>query len=69
MLIAPIVRACTSQRKWTQRGNDIIERNESHLLLSPVGIITNCAFNHDGQMDGRTYKHKAASDARLVASC
>ena len=62
-----IVCARTSQRKWTQRANVIIEKDESHLLLSPIGLITNRAFNCDGQTDGQTYKCIVASDERLVA--
>ena len=59
-----------TQRKRTQRGNVIIERNESYLLLSPIGIITNRPFNCDRRTDGQTYMYKCipASDARLVAS-
>ena len=47
------VRAPT-QRKWAQRKNVVIERNESYLLLSPIGIITNRVFNCDGQTDIQT---------------
>ena len=50
---------CTSQRKWTQRENVVIEGNESNLLLSPIGIITNCAFNCDGRTDIQTQSFRS----------
>ena len=65
LLVQDVYVSCTTQRKWTQRGNVVIERNESHLLLSPIGIITNRPFNCDGRTDEQTYRLIAASDARL----
>ena len=46
----------THTEEMAQRGNVVIERNESHLLLSPIGtcIITNRPFNCDGRTDGHT---------------
>ena len=76
-LIAPYTSSCTGRAHTsapTHRGNGhrgivVIERNESYLLLSPIGIITNCPFNCDGLTNKRMDTHIAASDAQLVASC
>ena len=60
-----VVGNCThTKRKWTQRGTVVIEGNEFHLLLSPIGIITNRPYNCDGRTDIQTH-----SSFRCMISC
>ena len=56
-------------KEMTQRATVIIEKDESHLLLSPIGLITNCAFNCDGQPDIQTQNSFRCTISCLALRC